>query len=103
MIRLQEDDDTEGLFGDLRLRVIETVRAGASRCEAAEVFPLRSAPRSSVAPSARSALPSATTPAGRSSALRQQRGPTPDLLLRRPIVERHRALAEVPDFEHDGR
>ena len=40
LIRLQEDDDTEGLFGDLRLRVIETVRAGASRCEAAEVFSL---------------------------------------------------------------
>ena len=40
LIRLQEDDDAEGLFGDLRLRVIETVRAGASRREAAEVFSL---------------------------------------------------------------
>ena len=36
----QEDDDAEGLFGDLRVRVIEMVRAGASRREAAEVFSL---------------------------------------------------------------
>jgi hypothetical protein len=35
LIRLQEDDDAEGLFGDLRVRVIEMVRAGASRREAA--------------------------------------------------------------------
>ena len=40
LIRLQEDDDAEGLFGDLRVRVIEMVRAGASRREAAEVFSL---------------------------------------------------------------
>jgi hypothetical protein len=39
LIRLQEDDDAEGLFGDLRVRVIEMVQAGASRREAAEEFP----------------------------------------------------------------
>jgi hypothetical protein len=40
LIRLQEDDDAEGLFGGFAARVIEMVRAGASRREAAEVFSL---------------------------------------------------------------
>ena len=54
-------------------------------------------------PSARSALPSATIPAGRGSDPWQQRVPTPEFFLRRPIVERDRTFAEVPDFKHDGR
>jgi hypothetical protein len=59
-----------------------------------------------LSPSARSALPSATTPAGQSSDPRQQHVPTPDLFLRRPIVECDRASGEIapvaPPLRHEG-